>query len=148
MNTLGIIYKRDNLNLLETVIKRIFDLITGSVMFVLTSPSLLFRKNIAANWWKVILGWMTVVGPEVVTREQKYQIEKDSKEFCVLEKVRPGIISESRIYMPDSKLEERMDADIQYLMNRSLLRDLCIIYDYITISVLHFRKIRNINTKK
>lgn len=133
---------------METVIKRVFDLVTGFVLFVLTSPSLLFRRSIAINWWKVVIGSMTVVGPEVITREQKYQIEKDSKEFCVLEKVRPGIISESRIYMPDSKLEERMDADIQYLMNRSLLRDLCIIYDYITISVLNMRNINYNNTKK
>jgi len=81
--------------------------------------------------WNVLRGDMSLVGPRP---ERKYyidQIMERTHDYVLIYQMRPGLTSEATIYngYTDTmeKMLKRLDMDIRYLENRSLMTDLNII---------------------
>ena len=97
-----------------------------------------YRLDELPQLWNIFLGEMSVVGPRP---ERPYFIEQIMKEapyYCLLYKVRPGLTSWGpiRVGYTDTmeKMIERLNCDIVYVENMSLLLDLKILF--FTIGVI------------
>jgi exopolysaccharide biosynthesis polyprenyl glycosylphosphotransferase len=91
-----------------------------------------FRLDELPQLWNILCGEMSVVGPRP---ERPYFIEQIMKEapyYCLLYKVRPGLTSWGpiRVGYTDTmeKMIERLNCDIVYVENMSLLLDLKILF--------------------
>ena len=91
-----------------------------------------YRLDELPQLWNILCGDMSVVGPRP---ERPYFIEKIMKEapyYCLLYKVRPGLTSWGpiRVGYTDTmeKMIERLNCDIVYVENMSLLLDLKILF--------------------
>jgi lipopolysaccharide/colanic/teichoic acid biosynthesis glycosyltransferase len=81
--------------------------------------------------WNVLIGDMSLVGPRP---ERKYfidQIMEHTHDYVLVYQMRPGLTSEATLYngYTDTmgKMLKRLDMDIRYLENRTLMLDLKII---------------------
>lgn len=81
--------------------------------------------------WNVLCGDMSLVGPRP---ERKYfidQIMEHTHDYILIYQMRPGLTSEATLYngYTDTieKMLKRLDMDIRYLENRTLMLDLKII---------------------
>lgn len=97
-----------------------------------------YRLDELPQLWNILKGDMSVVGPRP---ERPYFIEQIMKEapyYCLIYKVRPGLTSWGpiRVGYTDTleKMIERLNADIVYVENMSLLLDLKILF--FTIGVI------------
>jgi len=91
-----------------------------------------YRLDELPQLWNILRGDMSVVGPRP---ERPYFIEQIMKEapyYCLLYKVRPGLTSWGpiRVGYTDTmeKMIERLNCDIVYVENLSLLLDLKILF--------------------
>ncbi|VBB45623.1 Exopolysaccharide biosynthesis polyprenyl glycosylphosphotransferase [uncultured Paludibacter sp.] len=90
-----------------------------------------FRFDEIPQFWNIIKGDMSLVGPRP---ERQYFIDKIIKEapyYCLLYKIRPGLTSWGPIKIGYSdtieKMIERLNYDIVYMENMSLFNDLKIL---------------------
>ena len=91
-----------------------------------------YRLDELPQLWNILRGDMSIVGPRP---ERPYFIEQIMKEapyYCLLYKVRPGLTSWGpiRVGYTDTmeKMIERLNCDIVYVENMSLLLDLKILF--------------------
>ena len=97
-----------------------------------------YRLDELPQLWNILRGEMSIVGPRP---ERPYFIDRIMKEapyYCLLYKVRPGLTSWGpiRVGYTDTmeKMIERLNCDIVYVENMSLLLDLKILF--FTIGVI------------
>ena len=97
-----------------------------------------YRMDELPQLWNILRGDMSIVGPRP---ERPYFIEQIMKEapyYCLLYKVRPGLTSWGpiRVGYTDTmeKMIERLNSDVVYVENMSLLLDLKILF--FTIGVI------------
>lgn len=97
-----------------------------------------YRLDELPQLWNILRGDMSIVGPRP---ERPYFIEQIMKEapyYCLLYKVRPGLTSWGpiRVGYTDTmeKMIERLNCDIVYIENMSILLDLKILF--FTIGVI------------
>jgi exopolysaccharide biosynthesis polyprenyl glycosylphosphotransferase len=86
-----------------------------------------YRLDEIPQFWNVIIGEMSLVGPRP---ERQYYIDKIMKKapyYCLLYKIRPGLTSWGPIKIGYSdtlkKMIERLNYDMLYMDNMSLLND-------------------------
>jgi exopolysaccharide biosynthesis polyprenyl glycosylphosphotransferase len=98
-----------------------------------------YRLDELPQLWNILRGDMSVVGPRP---ERPYFIEQIMKEapyYCLLYKVRPGLTSWGpiRVGYTDTmeKMIERLNCDIVYVENMSLLLDLKIMFYTIDVII-------------
>lgn len=91
-----------------------------------------YRLDELPQLWNILRGDMSIVGPRP---ERRYFIDKimaNAPYYCLLYKVRPGLTSWGpiRVGYTDTmeKMIERLNADIVYVENMSLLLDLKILF--------------------
>lgn len=91
-----------------------------------------YRFDEIPQFWNIILGDMSLVGPRP---ERQYFIDniiKQAPYYCLLYKIRPGLTSWGPIKIGYSdtieKMIERLNYDIVYMENMSLLNDLKILF--------------------
>ena len=99
-----------------------------------------YRLDELPQLWNILRGDMSIVGPRP---ERPYFIEQIMKEapyYCLLYKVRPGLTSWGpiRVGYTDTleKMIERLNCDIVYIENMSLLLDLKILF-FTTGIIIH-----------
>jgi lipopolysaccharide/colanic/teichoic acid biosynthesis glycosyltransferase len=90
-----------------------------------------YRVDEIPQFWNIIRGDMSLVGPRPERRFYINQIIEDAPYYCLLYKIRPGLTSWGpiKIGYTDTleKMVERLNYDIIYLENMSLLNDLKIL---------------------
>lgn len=91
-----------------------------------------YRLDELPQLWNILRGDMSIVGPRP---ERPYFIEQIMKEapyYCLLYKVRPGLTSWGpiRVGYTDTveKMIERLNCDVVYVENMSILLDLKILF--------------------
>lgn len=91
-----------------------------------------YRLDELPQLWNILCGDMSVVGPRPERAFFIEQIMKEAPYYCLLYKVRPGLTSWGpiRVGYTDTleKMIERLNADIVYIENMSLLLDLKILF--------------------
>jgi lipopolysaccharide/colanic/teichoic acid biosynthesis glycosyltransferase len=90
-----------------------------------------YRLDEIPQFWNIIKGDMSIVGPRP---ERKYYIDRiidEAPYYCLLYKIRPGLTSWGPIKIGYSdtvdKMIERLNYDIIYMENMSLLTDIKIL---------------------
>lgn len=91
-----------------------------------------YRFDEIPQFWNIILGDMSLVGPRPERQYFIDQIIKQAPHYCLLYKIRPGLTSWGPIKIGYSdtieKMVERLNYDIVYMENMSLLNDLKILF--------------------
>lgn len=86
-----------------------------------------YRIDELPQFWNVLMGEMSIVGPRPERRFYINQILEQAPYYCLLYKIRPGLTSWGpiKIGYSDSveKMIDRLNYDIIYLENMSLLND-------------------------
>lgn len=86
-----------------------------------------YRIDEVPQFWNILKGDMSVVGPRPERRFYINQIIEEAPYYCLLYKIRPGLTSWGPIKIGYSdtvkKMIERLNYDIIYLDNMSLLTD-------------------------
>lgn len=97
-----------------------------------------YRIDELPQFWNILKGEMSLVGPRPERRYYINQIIEDAPYYCLLYKIRPGLTSWGPIKIGYSdtieKMVERLNYDIIYIENMSLLNDLKIII--LTLEIL------------
>jgi lipopolysaccharide/colanic/teichoic acid biosynthesis glycosyltransferase len=97
-----------------------------------------YRLDELPQLWNILKGEMAIVGPRPERPYFVEQIMKEAPYYCLLYKVRPGLTSWGpiRVGYTDTmaKMIERLNADIVYVENMSLMLDLKILF--FTIGVI------------
>ncbi|GAB1416176.1 undecaprenyl-phosphate glucose phosphotransferase [Paludibacter sp.] len=97
-----------------------------------------YRFDELPQFWNVLKGDMSLVGPRPERKFFIDQIVKDAPYYCLLYKIRPGLTSWGpiKIGYADTveKMIERLNYDIIYIENMSLFNDLKIIL--LTVEIL------------
>ena len=90
-----------------------------------------YRIDEIPQFWNVLKGDMSLVGPRPERRFYIHQIMEDAPYYCLLYKIRPGLTSWGpiKIGYADTveKMTERLNYDIIYMENMSLMTDLKIL---------------------
>lgn len=98
-----------------------------------------YRLDELPQLWNIFRGDMSIVGPRPERPYFINQIMKDAPYYCLLYKVRPGLTSWGpiRVGYTDTmeKMIERLNYDIVYVENMSLLLDLKILFFTIGVVV-------------
>lgn len=98
-----------------------------------------YRLDELPQLYNILCGDMSVVGPRPERRYFIEQIMAQAPYYCLLYKVRPGLTSWGpiRVGYTDTmeKMIERLNADIVYVENMSLLLDLKILFFTIGVVV-------------
>ena len=91
-----------------------------------------YRLDELPQLWNILRGDMSIVGPRPERPYFVQQIMKDAPYYCLLYKVRPGLTSWGpiRVGYTDTmeKMIERLNADVVYVENMSLLLDMKILF--------------------
>lgn len=91
-----------------------------------------YRLDELPQLWNILCGDMSIVGPRPERAYFIEQIMMDAPYYCLLYKVRPGLTSWGpiRVGYTDTieKMIERLNCDIVYVENMSLLLDLKILF--------------------
>jgi lipopolysaccharide/colanic/teichoic acid biosynthesis glycosyltransferase len=97
-----------------------------------------YRLDELPQLWNILRGDMSIVGPRPERPYFIAQIMKEAPYYCLLYKVRPGLTSWGpiRVGYTDTmeKMIERLNSDVVYVENMSLLLDLKILF--FTIGVI------------
>jgi len=97
-----------------------------------------YRLDELPQLWNILLGEMSIVGPRPERPYFVEQIMSEAPYYCLIYKVRPGLTSWGpiRVGYTDTmeKMIERLNCDIVYVENMSLLLDLKIMF--FTIGVI------------
>lgn len=98
-----------------------------------------YRMDEIPQFWNILKGDMSLVGPRPERRFYINQIIEKAPYYCLLYKIRPGLSSWGpiRIGYADTtdKMVERLNYDIIYMENMSLLNDLKILIYTIEILI-------------
>lgn len=90
-----------------------------------------YRIDELPQFWNILVGEMSIVGPRPERRYYINQIIEEAPYYCLLYKIRPGLTSWGPIKIGYSdtieKMIERLNYDIIYIENMSLLNDLKIL---------------------
>jgi len=90
-----------------------------------------YRIDEIPQFWNILKGDMSLVGPRPERRYYINRIIEDAPYYCLLYKIRPGLTSWGPIKIGYSdtieKMTERLNYDIIYMENMSLLTDLKIL---------------------
>ena len=91
-----------------------------------------YRLDELPQMWNVLKGDMSIVGPRPERRYFINQIEQQAPYYCLLYKFRPGLTSWGPIKVGYTdtmeKMVRRLNYDIVYMENMSLLLDLKILF--------------------
>lgn len=91
-----------------------------------------YRLDELPQLWNILRGDMSIVGPRPERPYFVEQIMKEAPYYCLLYKVRPGLTSWGpiRVGYTDTmeKMIERLNCDVVYVENMSLLLDLKILF--------------------
>ena len=91
-----------------------------------------YRIDELPQLWNVLRGDMSIVGPRPERRYFIHQIEEKAPYYCLLYKIRPGLTSWGPIKVGYTdtmdKMVRRLNYDIVYMENMSLLLDLKILF--------------------
>lgn len=97
-----------------------------------------YRIDELPQFWNVLKGDMSIVGPRPERQFYINQIIKEAPYYCLLYKIRPGLTSWGPIKIGYSdtleKMVERLNYDIIYIENMSLFNDLKIML--LTIEII------------
>lgn len=97
-----------------------------------------YRLDELPQLWNILRGDMSIVGPRPERQFFIEQIMKEAPYYCLLYKVRPGLTSWGpiRVGYTDTmeKMVERLNCDVVYVENMSLLLDMKIMF--FTIGVI------------
>ena len=97
-----------------------------------------YRLDELPQLWNILIGEMSIVGPRPERAYFINQIMEEAPYYCLLYKVRPGLTSWGpiRVGYTDTieKMIERLNCDIVYVENMSLLLDMKILF--FTIGVI------------
>ena len=97
-----------------------------------------YRLDELPQFWNVLIGEMSIVGPRPERRYFIQQIEQQAPYYCVIYKIRPGLTSWGPIKVGYTdtieKMIVRLNFDVVYIENMSLLLDVRIMFH--TIGVL------------
>ena len=87
-----------------------------------------YRLDELPQFWNILKGDMSVVGPRPERRYFINQIEEKAPYYCLIYKIQPGLLSWGPIKIGYSdtveKMVERLNYDIIYMDNMTLLNDL------------------------
>ena len=87
-----------------------------------------YRLDELPQFWNILRGDMSVVGPRPERRYFIDQIEEKAPYYCLIYKIQPGLLSWGPIKIGYSdtvdKMVERLNYDIIYMDNMTLLNDL------------------------
>ena len=90
-----------------------------------------YRIDEIPQFWNILKGDMSIVGPRPERRFYINQIMEDAPYYCLLYKIRPGLTSWGpiKIGYADTieKMVERLNYDIIYMENMSLMTDINIL---------------------
>jgi exopolysaccharide biosynthesis polyprenyl glycosylphosphotransferase len=90
-----------------------------------------YRIDEIPQFWNILKGDMSLVGPRPERRYYINQIIEDAPYYCLLYKIRPGLTSWGPIKIGYSdtveKMVERLNYDIIYMDNMSLVEDIKIL---------------------
>ena len=90
-----------------------------------------YRLDEIPQFWNILKGDMSIVGPRPERRYYIDQIIEEAPYYCLLYKIRPGLTSWGPIKIGYSdtveKMIERLNFDIIYIEDMSLLTDLKIL---------------------
>jgi exopolysaccharide biosynthesis polyprenyl glycosylphosphotransferase len=99
-----------------------------------------YRLDELPQLWNILCGDMSIVGPRPERPYFVQQIMAEAPYYCLLYKVRPGLTSWGpiRVGYTDTmeKMIERLNCDVVYVENMSLLLDLKILF-FTTGVILH-----------
>ena len=91
-----------------------------------------YRLDELPQLWNILRGDMSIVGPRPERPYFVEQIMKEAPYYCLLYKVRPGLTSWGpiRVGYTDTmeKMIERLNCDVVYVENMSLLLDMKILF--------------------
>ena len=91
-----------------------------------------YRLDELPQFWNILRGDMSIVGPRPERRYYIEQIEKIAPYYCLVYKVKPGLLSWGPIKIGYSdtveKMVERLRYDIIYMDNMTLQTDIKILY--------------------
>lgn len=97
-----------------------------------------YRLDELPQFWNILRGDMSIVGPRPERRYFINQIEKEAPYYCLIYKIRPGLTSWGPIKVGYTdtleKMIKRLNYDIVYIENMSIRLDLKIMFH--TISVI------------
>ena len=97
-----------------------------------------YRIDELPQFWNILRGEMSIVGPRPERRYYINQIIEEAPYYCLLYKIRPGLTSWGPIKIGYSdtieKMIERLNYDIIYIENMSLMTDLKIMV--LTIEII------------
>jgi lipopolysaccharide/colanic/teichoic acid biosynthesis glycosyltransferase len=97
-----------------------------------------YRLDELPQFWNVLIGEMSIVGPRPERRYFIQQIEQQAPYYCMIYKIRPGLTSWGPIKVGYTdtieKMIIRLNFDVVYIENMSLLLDVRIMFH--TIGVL------------
>ena len=87
-----------------------------------------YRLDELPQFWNILKGDMSVVGPRPERRYFINQIEEKAPYYCLIYKIQPGLLSWGPIKIGYSdtveKMVERLNYDIIYMDNMNLINDL------------------------
>ena len=99
-----------------------------------------YRLDELPQFWNIIKGDMSIVGPRPERRYYIDQIEKIAPYYCLVYKVKPGLLSWGPIKIGYSdtveKMVERLRYDIIYMDNMTLQTDIKILFYSIEVILL------------
>jgi len=86
------------------------------------------------QFWNILVGDMSVVGPRPITREEAHYYADD---ISVYASVRPGLTGAWQIGgRSETSYQERVDLDVHYVKNWSLLEDIRIVFKTVDAVIL------------
>ncbi len=99
-----------------------------------------YRLDELPQFWNILCGDMSIVGPRPERRYYIDQIEKIAPYYCLVYKVKPGLLSWGPIKIGYSdtveKMVERLRYDIIYMDNMTLQTDIKILFYSIEVILL------------
>ena len=99
-----------------------------------------YRLDELPQFWNIIKGDMSIVGPRPERRYYIEQIERIAPYYCLVYKIKPGLLSWGPIKIGYSdtveKMVERLRYDIIYMDNMTIQTDIKIIFYSIGV-ILH-----------
>ncbi len=98
-----------------------------------------YRIDEIPQFWNVLIGEMSIVGPRPERSFYIEQISQKAPYYCLIYKIKPGLTSWGPIKIGYSdtidKMVERLNYDMIYMENMSILNDLKILFYTIEVII-------------